>query len=349
MERIDLDELAGVGSAPGAGRCRAFDTVVADASPEPRARPTLPAQASMEATWSDGLKYRRLDTQSSEVELNGGVKAVASRSATERDDLEAAQATLTLASAGAGASTAAGEAGSVRRVQARGGVKLESRTWGRADRSDEPRLFRLMADQVTHEVATGESEVPSAGTLLVFDRDDDGARAAPPSLFDGRGTTRFKWTKRLDMRRLDALGRYRIDLDEGVELLHAGLREQDTLTLTCDRLQATVDRVASPTPAADAPKPAGTPVDLGAPVQLRRIEGLGRVFVRTPEVDVECDTFDYDLATGIAQVSARPGRMIKVLQRGNRAQPTPVQAESAVWDLQNGRIRIVGASGSGMR
>ena len=349
MERIDLDELAGVGSAPGAGRCRAFDTVVADASPEPRARPTLPAQASMEATWSDGLKYRRLDTQSSEVELNGTVKAVASRSATERDDLEAAQATLTLASAGVGASTASGDAGSVRRVQARGGVKLESRTWGRADRSDEPRLFRLMADQVTHEVATGESEVPSAGTLLVFDRDDDGARAAPPSLFDGRGTTRFKWTKRLDMRRLDALGRYRIDLDEGVELLHAGLREQDTLTLTCDRLQATVDRVASPAPAADAPKPAGTPVDLGAPVQLRRIEGLGRVFVRTPEVDVECDTFDYDLATGIAQVAARPGRMIKVLQRGNRAQPTPVQAESAVWDLQNGRIRIVGASGSGMR
>jgi len=348
MSLIELDDVAGVGAAPGPGRCRAFDTVVADASPEPRARPTLPAQASMEATWSDGLKYRRVDAQASEVELNGTVKAVASRTATERDDLEAAQATLTLASAGTGASTAAGEAGSVRRVQARGGVKLESRSWGRADRSDEPRLFRLMAEQVTHEVATGESEVPSAGTLLVFDRDDDGARAAPPSLFDGRGTTRFKWTKRLDMRRIDALGRYRIDLDEGVELLHAGLREQDTLTLTCDRLQATVDRVTSQ-PSVEAPKAAGTPADLGAPVQLRRIEGLGRVFVRTPEVDVECDAFDYDLATGIAQVTARPGRMIKVLQRGARAQPAPVQAESAVWDLQNGRIRIVGASGSGVR
>jgi hypothetical protein len=347
MSLIELDDVAGVGAAPGPGRCRAFDTVVADASPEPRARPTLPAQASMEATWADGLKYRRVDAQASEVELNGTVRAVVSRAPTERDDLEAAQATLTLASAGTGSGTAAGEAGSVRRVQARGGVKLESRTWGRADRSDEPRLFRLMAEQVTHEVASGESEVPSAGTLLVFDRDDDGARAAPPSLFDGRGTTRFKWTKRLDMRRLDALGRYRIDLDEGVELLHAGLREQDTLTLTCDRLQATVDRVMSPP--ADTPKAAGTPADLGAPVQLRRIEGLGRVFVRTPEVDVECDAFDYDLATGIAQVTARPGRMIKVLQRGARAQPVPVQAESAVWDLQNGRIRIVGASGSGVR
>jgi len=348
MSLIELDDGAGVGAAPGPGRCRAFDTVVADASPEPRARPTLPAQASMEATWSDGLKYRRVDSQASEVELNGTVKAVASRTATERDDLEAAQATLTLASAGTGAGTGAGEAGSVRRVQARGGVKLESRSWGRADRSDEPRLFRLMAEEVTHEVATGEAEVPSAGTLLVFDPDDDGARSAPPSLFDGRGTTRFKWVKRLDMRRLDVLGRYRIDLDEGVELLHAGLREQDTLTLTCDRLQATVDRVAAQ-PSADAPKAAGTPADLGAPVQLRRIEGLGRVFVRTPEVDVECDAFDYDLATGIAQVTARPGRMIKVLQRGARAQPVPVQAESAVWDLQNGRIRIVGASGTGVR
>jgi hypothetical protein len=71
--------------------------------------------------------------------------------------------------------------------------------------------------------------------------------------------------------------------------------------------------------------------------------------VRTPEVDVECDAFDHDIATGIAQVSARPGRMITVLQRGVRAQPTPVQAESAVWDMQNGRIRLVGLSGSGIR
>jgi len=194
---------------------------------------------------------------------------------------------------------------------------------------------------------TGESEVPAPGTLLVFDRDDEGARAAPASLFDGRGTTRFKWTKRLDMRRLDAMGRYRIDLDDGVELLHAGLREQDTLTLTCDRLQATVDRVAAA--GAEVAKPAGVPADLGAPVTLVRVEALGRVFVRTPEVDVECDTFDYDLGTGIAQVTARPGRMIRVLQRGGRAQPAPVQAESAVWDLQNGRIRVVGASASGVR
>jgi hypothetical protein len=349
MARIEMDELAGVGSAPGPGRCRAFDVVVADASPEPRTRPTLPERASMEATWTEGLKYHRVDAQTSEVQLLGGVNAVASRVPTERDDLQAAQATLTLASAGTGSRTAAGEAGSIKRVAARGDVRLESRAWGKPDRSDEPRLFRLQAQEVIHDVATGESEVPSAGTLLVFDRDDEGARAAPPSLFDGRGSTRFKWAKRLDMKRIDAIGRFRIDLDESVEVIHAGLREQDTLTLTCDRLQATVDRVESGAAADPKARPAGVPADLGTPVQLRRIEGLGRVFVRTNEVDVECDTFDYDLATGIAQVTARPGRMIRVLQRGNRAQPAPVQAESAVWDLQNGRIRIVGASASGLR
>jgi hypothetical protein len=351
MSRIELDDLAGVGFAPGPGRCRAFDSIVADASAEPRPRPTLPERASMEATWTEGLRYHRIDPSTSEVQLTGSVKAVASRTATERDDLESAEATLVLADAGsAGPATLARDAGSVRRVRARGGVRLESRAWGRADRGDEPRLFRLVAEEVSHDVATGETEVPTPGTLLVFDRDDEGARAKPPSLFDGRGTTRFKWGKRLDMRLLDATGRYRIDLDDAVEMLHAGVREQDTMTLTCDRLQATVERAAGGSAGAEpVATPAGTPADLGAPVQLQRIEALGRVFVRTPEVDVECDAFDHDIATGIAQVSARPGRMITVLQRGVRAQPTPVQAESAVWDMQNGRIRLVGLSGSGIR
>lgn len=343
MERIEMDEVSGEGFAPGPGRCRAFDAPVTDATAEPRARPTLPERASMEATWADGLRYRRLDAKSSEVRLGGGVKAVASRSPTERDDLDATEAVLTLASAPAGS---AGEAGSVQRVQARGDVRLESRAWGTAERTDEPRLFRLMSQEVVHIVATGETEVPVAGTLLVFDRDDEGARGGSPSLFDGRGTTRFRWSNRLDMRRLDASGRYRIDLDGGVEMLHAGLREQDTLSLTCDRLQATVDRVVD----AQAPAPAaGTAADLGAPVRLRRVEGLGRVFIRTPEVDVECETFDYDLATGVAQLSARAGRMVSVLQRGPRAQPVPVLAERAIWDLQTGRIRVEGVSATGAR
>ena len=32
-----------------------------------------------------------------------------------------------------------------------------------------------------------------------------------------------------------------------------------------------------------------------------------------------------------------------------QAQPTPIRAETALWDMQTGRIRIVGGSGSGVR
>ena len=351
MQRIDMDETSGVGSAPGAGRCRYFSRSLVDGSPKPLPRPTIPAGEQMLATWGDGLKYRRVDARTSEVELGGGVKAVASRSARERDELDAKTATLTLTSertAGAPARAGvAGEASSLTRVHAAGEVRIESRGWSREDHSDEPRLFRLQAEDVTHDLATGEAEVPTAGTLLVFDRDDEGAKAAPPSLFDGRGTTRFKWANRLDMRRAGLDGRYRIDLEGTVEMLHAGLRPQDTLTLTADRLQATVDRVEE---GAQARQPGdAAAADLGGPVRLVRVEGLGRVFVRTPDVDVECDTFDYDLKTRIAQMAARPGRMITVLQKGPKGQPVPMRAESAQWDMESGRIRIVGASGSGMR
>jgi hypothetical protein len=40
---------------------------------------------------------------------------------------------------------------------------------------------------------------------------------------------------------------------------------------------------------------------------------------------------------------------VAVLQKGLQAQPTPIRAETALWDMQTGRIRIVGGSGSGVR
>ena len=224
-----------------------------------------------------------------------------------------------------------------------GEVRIESRAWGRDDRTDEPRLFRLMSSEVIHNVITGESNVPTAGTLLIFDRDDEGAKPAPPSLFDARGSTRFSWDTSLVMNR-DGKTRYRITLDGGVELIHAGLRPQDTLTLTADQLENTVERLEAAPVKAEATE--ATPVDFGAPVKLLRIRALGRVFVRTPDVDVECDAFDYDLRTKVATLTARAGRTITVMQKGKGS---PIKAEAAVWDLDNGRVRVTNAAGSSFR
>ncbi len=355
MSELEMNEQSGEGSAPGAGRCRYFLQPIADSSPRPIARPTISIEPQMEATWKDGLLYRKLDSEASVLQLGGGVHAKASRTVRELDQITSNEALLTFtrgqgrlaqANREVGGDALGGDVNNLTRMVATGDVTLESRGWSCDDRSDEPRLLRLMGQELIHNTVTGESEVPSAGSLLIFDRDDEGTNAQPASLFDGRGTTRFRWSKRLEMKRNGPEGRFRIDFDGQVEMLHAGLRPQDTLTMTCDRLEATVNRMDGANP-----EQSGTaaPVDMGATVRLLRVQGLGRVFVRSPEADVECDTFDYDLRTKIATLSARPGRMVSVLQKGVKANPSPIRAESAQWDMESGRIRIVNGVGSGVR
>ena len=146
-----------------------------------------------------------------------------------------------------------------------------------------------------------------------------------------------------------------------VEVLLAGLKPVDTLSLTADRLEVTIER---PDEAADAnaSRPAGAPdgatdsktdskrgpldsggVELGGPADLVRVRGIGRVFVRTPEHDVECSEFDYNVDTQIAMLRADPGRVVTVQSKGVA---TPIRAERVQWDLRTGRIRILGGEGS---
>jgi hypothetical protein len=352
MNELTVDEDSGSAISPGVGRFRYWPKAIADSAPTPVARPVIPEKPQMEALWNDGLKYIKDKVGRATLDLRGKVRATADRTTRELDQFTANQAILTLgrdtnnleiAGDAAKRSGLSSETSSLQEIHGVGDVRIESRAWGRDDRTDEPRLFRLMSSEVIHNVITGESNVPTAGTLLIFDRDDEGAKPAPPSLFDVRGSTRFRWDNSLVMNR-DGETRYRITLEGGVELIHAGMRAQDTLTLTADQLENTVERLEAAPVKADATE--ATPVDFGAPVKLLRIRALGRVFVRTPDVDVECDAFDYDLRTKVATLTARPGRTISVMQKGKGS---PIKAEAAVWDLDNGRVRVTNAAGSSFR
>ena len=352
MNELTVDEDSGTAIAPGAGRFRYWPTAISDSAPHPVARPVIPEKPQMEALWNDGFKYAKDKVGRATLDVRGNVRATADRTVRELDQFTANQAILTLgrdtnaleqAGDAAKRSGLSSETSSLQEIHGLGEVRIESRGWGRDDRSDEPRLFRLMSSEVIHNVITGESNVPTGGTLLVYDRDDEGAKTEPPSLFDARGSTRFLWETSLVMKR-DGATRYRITLDGGVELIHAGLRAQDTLTLTADQLENTVERLEAAPVKAEATE--ATPVDFGAPVKLLRIRALGRVFVRTPDVDVECDAFDYDLRTKVATLSARAGRTITIMQKGKGS---PIKAEAAVWDLDNGRVRVTNAAGSSFR
>ena len=159
----------------------------------------------------------------------------------------------------------------------------------------------------------------------------------------GDGTTRFRWKRRMELKRAyDDV--FTIRMESGVELLHAGLRPDDTLAMTCDTLETTVRRPLAEGAAPDARDARGA--DLGGPAELLGVVATGGVFVRTPEQDIRCGSFDYSVTTGIATLTAAEGGSVEIAVKG---QATPIRAQKVVWDLRSGRLQVLKASGTAGR
>ena len=79
-------------------------------------------------------------------------------------------------------------------------------------------------------------------------------------------------------------------------------------------------------------------LELGGSMKPQRIAGAGGLFIRTPKRDVACDTFNYDLRTSLAELSAAPGRTVSVLTRGT---PRPFRAARVLWDLDADTITVL--------
>ena len=167
----------------------------------------------------------------------------------------------------------------------------------------------------------------------------------------GDGTTRVRWKRRMALeRQYDDV--FKITMDNGVEVLHAGARADDTLSMRCDVLEATVKRPLDAGAKGEGSEKGSEKgadergVDLGGPAELLGVKGTGGVFIRTPEQDVECGSFDYSVTTGIATLTAEEGRTVTIAVKG---QPAPIRAQQVIWDLRNGRIQVLKASGTAGR
>ena len=263
----------------------------------------------------------------------------------------------------------------LKKMTAIGDAILESQAWDTRDREGDPRLFRVAGEHVEYEPISREALVKGKGSLLVNDprprKDPQAAEeGAVNAGFGIDGTSRFRWSKQMSMRN-EVDDRFLIIMEGDIEVLHAGLAAEDTLSLTGERLEVTVERPRAKSES-DAPadkvdtakaeksdsldengksedvasKKASDSdargIDLGGPAELVRVRGLGRVFIRTPEQDVECHEFDYDVETQIALLRARAGRVVTIQPR-NSAQP--IRAERIQWDLRTGRIRILSGQG----
>lgn len=370
LRDLRFDDATRTARSEGPGRFRAFRKPIAVGEGRIE-RPKPDTQASLDASWSGSLDYQEAVAASPAaqggaeaaaaesgataaarpagrgvLDIRGDVKLRSAPDARTSDAVDANSVVLDLAVAGEDAAkSASGKAGTdatadaaraLTHFLARGQARLESRSWADDAHTGEPKLFRITGDHIEYDMLTREGLVVGDGGLLVNLPVDaeKGPAAAPkgvtPIALGAEGTTRFSWKQRMALERIKG-DRYAVRMDDGVEVLHAGAREQDRMSMRCDALEAKVRR-------ADGMESgeAGS-VDLGGPAELLGVKGSGNVFIRTPQQDLECGEFDYSVESGIATLRAAPGRAVTVVFADR---PTPLQAQEIDWDLRQGRLEI---------
>jgi len=372
--RLELTERGERVVWPGPGEFTYYtNPILAAVEPRRIARPVVDPAVNprqMLALWNESMEYDgTANGGAGSLEIRGSVNAESTPSALELNKMMARELTLLFAKAettvpvdpatmpaSAPATQPAGglfameqRGRQLKQLIARGEARLESRAWQNADHSDLPRVFHLAGDHVTYDDQTLEANVQGKGSLLV--RDERPAPADPASTqpeagarqanlpFGARGTTLFNWNDSLQMTRKERESSlYDIVMIGGIEVRHRAL-DNSLSTMTGDRLEATVDRTQGATQ-----RDAG--FDLGGSMDLKRIQAKGGVYVDSPTRDVDCDEFDYDYVTGVAQLNAREGRTVTIVTAGN---PHPVQARSFLWNTIDDTVVVKGASGSSGR
>jgi hypothetical protein len=364
LRDLRFDDATRSARSDGPGRFRAFRAPIAlsdgkIARPEPDGRPTL------DASWGESLEYAEVAENRGTLDIRGEVKVRSRPSETTSDAVDAQSILLEL---GIDSSTKSGKEGRAAdpadaartfdHFIAKGGARIESRQWETAERAGEPRVFRVSGEHVEYDMRTREGLVVGDGAILVnipraadtkvIDPSEAAKARTPGGIALGAdGTTRFRWKERMALeKQYDDV--FRILMEKDVELLHAGLRADDSLSMRCDVLEAIVKRPdeskKSNAGGTDAKNDGG--VDLGGPAEMLGVKGRGRVFIRTPEQDIECGEFDYSVTTGVATLTAEEGRSVTIAIKG---QPAPIRAQQVVWDLRNGRIQVTKMNATGGR
>jgi lipopolysaccharide export system protein LptA len=318
----------------------------------PIAPPEPGGERTLEAVWTESAEYVEGDASASgsggSLELRGKVHVESRPSPIELSTIDAETVRLDfLAAAGDGADDraaapaddpAASLTRDLARLVATGDAKLENRTWLDETRSVPPRVFHVAGAHIDYDQRTLEAIVEGDGTLLIRDEWDEPSGRADG--FARRGTTLFRWQDRLRMTP-DVDDRFDIVMDGAVECIHRDLA-QITSTLTGRRLEATVVRSRAEAQRAD--ETPSSMLKLGGTMTARRLYGEGGIIVRTPDREVACDEFDYNLTTGLAVVSAASGRTVSILTPES---PEPLRHSRVLWDMVSDTITIHRGTASG--
>lgn len=363
--RLELNTANQSALWPGGGRFAYFAQDVTASDPVRMNRPVVehinghdnPIQ--VRATWAESMSFDgTLNDGAGSLTLTGKVEAESKPTALEHNTLISRALTMQFIRAEESSNTDAPRADvgadgalntSKRQLKlfiAEGDAKLESRTWLNEDHSDKPRVFYLAGPTVTYDDQTLEATVPGGGELLVRDEritDPPPADAVHPEAanesmpFSGKGTTLFRWNDHLNMKR-QAGALYDIDMVGAVQVRHMAI-DKTVSTVTAQQLSATVERAGTAAPAEQG----GATLDLGGTMELRRLRGNGGIYLRSPTREVDCEDFEYNYTTGIAEMNALPGRTVMMKTAGN---PNPLRAARVVWNILEDKISATNVRGS---
>ena len=333
----------------GPGRARAFeDEVILDADAR-LPRPAVDGEPDLYIDWSESMLFdNAFNDGAGAIDLVGDVKMISTRDPLQRDSLEAGTVTIRLARQTKTGISPVSKNGTDPRfserildtVTARDNVRLESRSWKNSDLSDQPSVFYVAGPRLNYNDRTGEALVQGAGQLLIRDLRAD---ATDHAVMSGKGTTDFRWREKLHMTRA-AGTTYDIDMLDGVEMRHLD-PDGSASTLVCDALTIGIDRPES-RPSTTRSRATESFPGASGRAELQRIHARGGVFLRTPQRDVECGSLSYDVLSGLAELTARPGGTATIYTRGN---PVPTRVQRAVWDMKRDTLKALRGSGGGTR
>lgn len=365
---VELERRNGTAEWKGPGQARLLREpldLTADRRLErpkvPRRTTGKPGSVTMRARWNDGMDYDSMfNDGAGSIKLQGKVKVVAEPKPTEQDRLNGDTMILqfvhqddvtsregdTLSSAlQSNREEDPFQRGGDRVLEqliAKGNAQLEQRVWADDRHEGTPKLFYVAARHITWNDIETSAEVIGNGELVMRQPVSTELQDSPDGIFKGPGTSRFVWTRRLDMVQTED-GGFDIDMTGDVEGIYKGVADADTATITAQQVRA----VTAPPPLQDDAPTNDAVLDLGSDLEIERLFAEGGVYIATPNRRVDCNIFDYNLATGLARLDSAPGRTVSILTEGS---PTPVRAGSVLWNMDPAidTITITGARGGGI-
>jgi hypothetical protein len=353
-KRLEFHQKSNVATWPGPGEFVQFKQPIAESRAQPMARPVI-AQIDaasnpreLVARWSDSMTYdAAFDDGAGQITLAGNVIAESDPTALQHNTLDAEELTLQF-SRGA-ASTSPDQAASIadhskralKLMIAKGAngefAKVESVTWEHVDHHDEPRIFYIAGSHIEYDDQQFEAFVRGAGEMLVRDprQPDEATPAGTQPAFSAKGTTSFRWTEQLVMKRADG-NEFNVQMDGGIHVVHSAI--DDSLTkISCRQLAAVIERTN------EAAAQKSETMDFGGAMEVKSLRGSGAVFIVSPTRDIDCAEFDYVNATGIANLIGPPDGSVAVISKGVA---TPLRARRVIWNMKTNTVTATDISGA---